>query len=411
VNPPFVIAPKSDNSNAAELQKRVSEFDVEFPNRHVEELPDAVFLGSRRTFERLKRLEPYARPELVEAFRAAGDTAIQFLLLPTHNDRRVIDELMPTLPNEIGGGSSTVLTRGVQWLALGINAPPKVSLQLAIQSEDREAATALRAKWLEVTRLFSRQEIPLKALPDIDKAFALLTPEVKGDRLVLGLGEPDRSIQALLATITPLLEQMRNHASRQLSSTNLKQIALAMHNFYDIHKRFPAIGTFDATGKPLLSWRVHILPFVEQQQLYKEFRLDDPWDSEHNRKLIEKMPELFRCPASKHKRSSGLATYRVVVGEHTAFPGHEGIEIKQITDGTSNTIMVVEVDDGHGVTWTKPEGLPYNEANPAEGLGGQFEGGFNCAFCDGSVQFLELPHDPERLRRLLLRDDGKAISR
>jgi len=410
-SPPFIIVPKGDETKVAELQKLLPSSLRDSQKPCIEEFPKAVFIGSRRALARLRTFKPDSRPELAKAFEAAGDTDMQFLLLPTDNDRRVVQELMPTLPEVIGGGPSTIVTRGVRWLALGIDAPPKISLRLAIQSADSAAAAALRAKWLEVAQFLSQQEIPHRALREIDKAIALLTPEVEGDRLVLSLGEPDRSIEALLAAVTPPLEHARTEAKRSQSMNNLKQLGLAMHNFYDRHKRFPAIGTFDATGKPLLSWRVHILPYVDQQQLYDQFHRDEPWDSEHNRKLIAKMPEAFRSPASKHRARRGLATYRLVVGERTVFPGREGIEIKQITDGTSNTILAVEVDDEHAVVWTKPEGLPFNAKNPAEGMGGQFEGGFHCAICDGSGHFIKLPHDPERLRRLLMRDDGKPIPR
>ncbi len=154
---------------------------------------------------------------------------------------------------------------------------------------------------------------------------------------------------------------------------------------------------------------MHVLPFVEQMALYKEFHLDEPWDSEHNRKLIEKMPAAFRCPASKLRQKQGLSTYRVVSGEGTVFPGPEGIPIKEIKDGSSNTLMIVEVDDEHAVIWTKPEGLPFDPKNPARGLGGQFKGGFNAALCDGSVRFISNTVDREILRRLFLRNDGKVI--
>lgn len=406
----FIIIPRADRVDVDAFTAMVASVSPRRRNIRVAPLGDVLYAGLDRTLKRLKIAEPDVRPALADAFRAAGDTDAQILLLPTDNDRRVVEELMPTLPEQIGGGPSTIVTRGVRWLALGIDAPPKMSLRLTVQSADAKAAAALRAKWLEVVGVLSKQQIQHRALKDIDKALAVLTPEVEGDRLVLSLDAADRSIEALLVAVTPPLEQARSEARRSQSMNNLKQLGLAMHNFYDAYKRLPAIGTFDATGKPLLSWRVHILPYVEQQKLYDQFRRDEPWDSEHNRKLIAKMPEIFRCPASKHKAEHGLATYRLVVGEHTPFPGREGIELKQIIDGTSNTIMAVEVDDDHTVVWTKPEGLPFNAETPAEGLGGQFEGGFQCVFCDGSAHFIPLPNDPERLRCLLMRDDGKPIS-
>jgi hypothetical protein len=89
---------------------------------------------------------------------------------------------------------------------------------------------------------------------------------------------------------------------------HLKQLALAILNFADRNKRFPAVGSFDASGQPLLSWRVHVLPYLDEAELYKQFRLDEPWDSPHNSQLISKMPEAFACPGSVHRLKDGLAT-------------------------------------------------------------------------------------------------------
>ena len=85
-------------------------------------------------------------------------------------------------------------------------------------------------------------------------------------------------------------------ARRAQSMNNLKQFALAMHNYHDTNGKFPAASSFDKDGKPLLSWRVHVLPYLEQAELYKQFHLDEPWDSEHNKKLIEKMPNVLASP-------------------------------------------------------------------------------------------------------------------
>ena len=80
------------------------------------------------------------------------------------------------------------------------------------------------------------------------------------------------------------------------ASNNLKQLALGIHNFHSAYRKLPAART-DENGQPLLSWRVAILPFIEQQALYEQFHLDEPWDSEHNLKLIDQMPATFTDPS------------------------------------------------------------------------------------------------------------------
>ncbi len=124
---------------------------------------------------------------------------------------------------------------------------------------------------------------------------------------------------------------------------NLKQIGLAMHNYHATNGSFPPAYTVDKDGKPLLSWRVLILPFLEQEALYKEFHLDEPWDSPHNKPLIERMPTSYVCPSESDRRvDRGKTTYLTPRGKATIFPGPEGIKIQKITDGSSNTIFAVD---------------------------------------------------------------------
>lgn len=150
-----------------------------------------------------------------------------------------------------------------------------------------------------------------------------------------------------------------------------------------------------------------ILPFIEQDALYKQFHMDEPWDSENNKKLLAAMPTIYRHPAST--AAPGMTNYVTVRGKDTAFPGKDGIKIADITDGTSNTIMAVEACDAKAVPWTKPDDVTYDEKNPVAGLGGLFPGGFNAAFCDGSVRFISSAIDTETLRRLFNRHDGEVI--
>jgi len=357
----------------------------------------------------VKTVEPETRPELASAFEAAGDTAAQILLLPPEHSRRVIEEMMPNLPNEVGGGSSTILTRGLLWGAVGLDVAPQVSLRLVIQSRDREAAADLQDKWEDLVESLSTAEGVRKRVPDLQKSAALLKPDVEGDRLALTLTDQNRGLRWLMAVVMPLVEQGRERAKRQQTVDSLKRIALAMHNYHDTHAKYPAVGSVGPDGKPLLSWRVHILPYIGQAGLYKQFHLDEPWDSSHNRKLIEKMPETYRCPASGLERHEGSSTYRVVMGKETVFTGDDAVPMKEIKDGTSHTILVVEVDDANAVVWTKPEGLLLDPDNPTKGLGGHFKNGFHAALCDGSIRFIHESIAPKILYALFTRAGREVV--
>ena len=195
---------------------------------------------------------------------------------------------------------------------------------------------------------------------------------------------------------------------RTQSMNNMKQIGLAMMSYQAANGTLPPAYIADkVTGKPLLSWRVAILPYMEDVQLYNQFHLDEPWDSEHNKKLSETAIAVYRSPASRTK--GNMTNYLTVRGDDTAFPGKDGIGMADITDGTSLTIMVVEASDAKAVPWAKPDDLPYDDKQPKAGLVGLWPGGFNAVFCDGSVHFISSTIDAETLRRLFNRHDGKPV--
>jgi len=221
-----------------------------------------------------------------------------------------------------------------------------------------------------------------------------------------------------VALLLPAVQAARGAARRSQGTNNLKQIALAMHNYHDTFRGLPAAHSNDAAGNPLLSWRVHVLPFIEEQALYEQFRLDEPWDSEHNKKLIPLMPRVYRAPGSDVE--PGKTNYLGIRGENMIFIAPKkqgeggkwpiGTGFRDVLDGTSNTIMVVEASDEEAVIWTKPGDYEPDEENPTRGLVGVRPGGFLAAFCDGSVHFISESVDFETLRRLFTRNDGNPVS-
>ena len=195
-------------------------------------------------------------------------------------------------------------------------------------------------------------------------------------------------------------------AQRSQATNNLKQLGLAMHNFHDVHSRFPGSGR-DKDGKPLLSWRVQLLPFIDQAPLFDQFRMNESWDSPHNKALIKLIPPTLIAPGSK--AGEGKTNYVGFHHEKAIFADGEGTRFRDIIDGTSNTIMFVEADDDHAVIWTKPDDLEFDEKNPHAGLGELRKGGFLAAMCDGAVHFIPSTITPETLVKLVFRNDGQVI--
>jgi hypothetical protein len=213
----------------------------------------------------------------------------------------------------------------------------------------------------------------------------------------------------LVSLLLPAVQAAREAARRAQSLNNLKQIALAMHLHQDRNKTFPPRASFDDDGNPLLSWRVHLLPYLNQEALYHQFHLDEPWDSEHNRQLIDRMPDIYRNPTAGP--SSSRTSYLLPTGPGSIFEGTEGTSITKIRDGTSNTILVLEVNEEASVIWTKPEDYVYSPDMPLAGLGRAHATGFCAAMADGSVRFFAASVDPDLFLLLLKMADGNQIPR
>ena len=220
-----------------------------------------------------------------------------------------------------------------------------------------------------------------------------------------------------IGLLLPAVQQARHAARRSSSMNNCRQLGLALHNYEAVHNRFPPAHSVDENGKPLLSWRVHILPYLEQQALYEQFKLDEPWDSPHNIKLVDQMPMLFRCPAQA--LTDGHTTYMAVVGpgsilnQEPMADGKPGVRFSEITDGSSNTILLVQTNTELEVPWTAPQDFEYEKSEDLLGdLTGTWIGNLVLAtIADGSVQMIQLDaENPKKILGGFHRNDGKPWS-
>jgi hypothetical protein len=219
--------------------------------------------------------------------------------------------------------------------------------------------------------------------------------------------EPSQAARA--ADAPPKDEDKDDPVEMQRSVNNLKQLGLAMHSFHDSYNQFPPVAVYSKDGKPLLSWRVLVLPYLEQRDLFKQFKLNEPWDSPHNKELLSKMPAVYRA-GQANPREPFTTYYQVFAGPGTMFDGTEGCRIAKITDGTSITIMIAE--GAEAVPWTKPADLVYDRKKPVPKLGGPFKTSIRAAFADGSVQEFtrKWNEEQEKTMHLLIQcADGKVI--
>ena len=261
----------------------------------------------------------------------------------------------------------------VNYVAYKANVCDPTELTLSIRAKDETAAEQLEAIYngaMAAQRQATTAIMGQLALSKdpVEQAlvqyFKRLSAATDGDAALVRKGATltysglNRTAAAGVAVglLLPAVQAAREAGRRAQSMNNLHRITLAMHNYLSVKGSFPARANFDAQGKPLLSWRVHILPYMDEMQLYKQFHLDEPWDSEHNRPLIAMMPSIYRNPSSQSGRP-GMANYLAVCGKGLMFDGTAGRKPAEITDGLSNTIIVVEADDDRAVEWTKPRRL------------------------------------------------------
>jgi hypothetical protein len=219
------------------------------------------------------------------------------------------------------------------------------------------------------------------------------------------------AVGVMVALLLPAVQAAREAAYRNQSQGKMKQLGLALLNYESAYGRLPQRAICDKQGKPLLSWRVAMLPYLEEGQLYKEFHLDEAWDSPHNKPLIARIPDSLCNP---HRPKDGKTNYLVPVGSEFAFDSkttaNGGRTIADITDGTSRTIAILEADEDRAVIWTKPEDLEINPANPLAGLGHfNTNGNFFAVFFDDHVQVVPGTVDPQVFKASLTIAGGENV--
>lgn len=209
----------------------------------------------------------------------------------------------------------------------------------------------------------------------------------------------------IIAMLLPALGTAREAAQRAQSMNNLKQLALAMHNYHEANQALPPAVLYGPDGKTPYSWRIALLPYLAEPGLYEQYKKDEPWDGPNNKQLIAKMPAVFRDPADPE--NSTASSYFVLTGPGTVFSGKEGTKFLQILDGMSNTLLVVEAR--REIPWTKPEDIPYEKDKPLPKLGGHYAKFFLAALGDGSVRAISQNIQEAALRGLITRDGGEVI--
>ena len=389
-----------------------------------------LLIGTEPFMERMaaNQQKPVRGPlaDLIAKTGAASDLTVVAMLAPV---RPMLSEQLSQTPLPPPLAEVKNLPELIDAAKFDISIGTAQSISLSMLTPDEAAAGSLEKilnQLLDLGQQMAAEQVASQAAGDdpvqqasgqysqrlLRKTVNMLRPQRSGKRVRVALDAQANGqlvavsvIGVLVALLLPAVQAARGAARRMQSSNNLKMIGLAMHNYYDVNQKLPPQANSGPDGKRLLSWRVHLLPFLEEGALYQQFHLDEPWDSEHNKQLIDKMPAVFRSP--ENPPSTQKSNYVVPVGKDTLFSSPEGIKFNQVTDGTSNTIMALEVDDASSVIWTKPDDLEVTDENSLAKLRTAPKGGFNVLMADGSVQFMSATIDSAALLSKLRKSDGK----
>jgi hypothetical protein len=294
----------------------------------------------------------------------------------------------------------------------------RVRTKREAQAADAEKALALFAKMIgdEAARELpdfekaAEKDAELKPVVTVFKAalkaLAGAKFDAKGTEATARVTLPIDNLP-VAAAYTAAIKRVQRAAAANISTNNLKQIGLAMHNYHDAIGTMPPAAVCDKKGKPQLSWRVLILPYIEQDNLYKKFKLDEPWDSENNKKLLDQMPKVYAIPGQT--AGANETHYRVFAGNGAAFEWVNGIKLQDYTDGTSNTVMVVTA--ATAVPWTKPDELEFDpDADPTKLIGLVAAGRWQFVMGDGSVRSTNKLPPKDTMKALITRGGGEVIN-
>ncbi len=250
-----------------------------------------------------------------------------------------------------------------------------------------------------------------------DSVMAMLksiTATSDGATAHVALPMPDKDTQEILLNLTAnTLTVARSAAARAQQRSSMFEVGLAIHNFHDVYGKLPPGNDTtgrDANGRPLLSWRVHLLPFLEASDLYEKFHLDEPWDSPHNKELLSEMPAVF---ALSENLPEGMTDIVAPFGKNTPLGGDKSISFANVVDGTSNTALCFQISPEYAVPWTKPDDFQFDpEAEDAMALF-KISGvdDINVLWIDASVSPLPATVSPQSIKAIIEINDRQPLSR
>lgn len=352
------------------------------------------------------------RQEIVDSLATLGNGDAGLAIVGDADSRRVMREMMPALPAPFQAIDGKFIADELTWGGISAKLPPKLHAALEIQTASENSAQLVQDQLTKAIGMGQTliaqgaKNNPDQGFEKVAEALGKLRPRVDENRVVVSLGESPEEFASLVEMVAQPVKAARKAAYRKSRMNNMKEIMLAVLNHASARKESIPTDILSDEGKPLLSWRVAALDYTEEQALYRQFHLDEPWDSEHNLKLAKQIPDMYRDPDPaivRKLKEPWYTTFLGVAGPGTVFDGSGDMTFKKMIDGLSNIVFVVEVTPGHAVPWTKPADWEVNFERPFDGVDNQERKGFVVGFVDGHARSIdpENPKDQKNWPKLL----------
>jgi len=324
----------------------------------IESRDGALIAASTEQFERLKNETANDSADRSDMWQAIDGGSIGVIIFGDEDSRRVVEEMMPSLPGPFAKLNGELVANGTKWFGLSAKLDSNPELNFEIEAENEESAKAYEDVINNALKMakFAPQVREVLPKSEIKFVFNAIAPKRDATRVSMSASELTKDLDRLAKVLAPQVKAVRNAAVKTTMRNSLRQQILAMLNHESARRHFPQQFSVDADGKPLLSWRVHVLPYLDANELYHQFHLDEPWDSEHNIKLAKLMPAIFydQRTGSVGNNKKGLTVFQVPAGKDLVFDKDTKTTFPKITDGSSNTISIVVMPQNNAVEWTKP---------------------------------------------------------